>query len=126
LTDERIASHLDAIYDAALGAPEIVGGLPKSDFLLDRRAKLAGVMTLIIIGEAASRIAKRSPEYVAAHPEVDWEKIRGLRNRGAHGYDALDFGIVWEAVTQELPVLLKQVTALLDEFGGPLPPQTGS
>ncbi len=122
MTDERIASHLDAIYDAAVGAAEIVAGQSRSEFLADRKSKLAGVMTLIIIGEAAVRISKRSQDYIDAHAEIPWEKIRAFRNRGAHGYDDLDFEIVWDALTTDVPVLLQQVTALLGEFGGPLPP----
>jgi uncharacterized protein with HEPN domain len=114
------------MYDAALGAPEVLAGLSKSEFLSSRTAKLAGVMTLVIIGEAAVRIARRSPEYVEAHPEIPWEKVRGFRNRGVHGYDSLDFGVVWDTLTEDVPVLLRQVTVLLEEFGGPLPPQTAT
>ncbi|HEV2516668.1 MAG TPA: HepT-like ribonuclease domain-containing protein [Devosia sp.] len=100
----------------------MVAGQSKSEFLADRKSKLAGVMTLIIIGEAAVRISKRSQDYIDAHTEIPWEKIRGFRNRGAHGYDDLDFEIVWDALTADVPVLLQQVTVLLGEFGGPLPP----
>lgn len=60
-------------------------------------------------------------------PEVPWDRIRGFRNRGVHGYDSLDFEVVWDALTEDVPILLKQTIVLLDEFGGPLPPpHTGS
>ncbi|OEO28564.1 hypothetical protein VW23_003740 [Devosia insulae DS-56] len=126
MSDERIASHLDAIYDAASGAPEIIEHLSKAEFLTNRTAKLAAVMTLVIIGEAAARILQQHPEYAASHPEIPWPNIRSMRNRGAHGYDDLNFETVWDTVTNDLPVLAAQTKLLLGEFGGPLPPQIGS
>lgn len=126
MSDERIASHLDAIYDAASGAPEIIEHLSKAEFLANRTAKLAAVMTLVIIGEAAARILQQHPEYAADHVEVPWPEIRSMRNRGAHGYDDLNFETVWDTLTNDLPALAEQVKVLLGEFGGPLPPQTGS
>lgn len=119
MTDERIASHLDAIYDAAVGAAEIVAGQSRSEFLADRKSKLAGVMTLIIIGEAAVRISKRSQDYIDAHAEIPWEKIRAFRNRGAHGYDDLDFEIVWDALTTDVPVYCSRSQRCLASLAAP-------
>jgi uncharacterized protein with HEPN domain len=68
LSDERIASHLDAIYDAAAGAPEIIEHLSKAEFLTNRTAKLAAVMTLVIIGEAAARILQQHAAMLLATP----------------------------------------------------------
>lgn len=127
MNDERIASHLDAIYDAAAGAPEIFEHLSKAEFLANRTAKLAAVMTLVIIGEAAARILQQHADYAAQHPEIPWPTIRSMRNRGAHGYDDLNFDTVWDTLANDLPILAKQVKVLLAEFGGPLPPgQTGT
>jgi uncharacterized protein with HEPN domain len=81
-------------------------------------------MTLVVIGEAAARILSDFPEYAAAHPEVPWADIRGIRNRGVHGYDNLNFEVVWDTVTIDLPVLALQVSELLAEFRGPLPPES--
>lgn len=124
MTSERVASFLDAIYEAAAGAADIIAGMTEEQFLLDRKAKLAGTMTMIIIGEAAARIVQKAPEYAAEHPEIDWLSIRGMRNRSAHGYDRLDFKTVWYTLIDDLPVLAEQVRVLLEEFGGPLPPET--
>lgn len=81
-------------------------------------------MTLVVIGEATSRIMRDFPDYVVSHPEVPWVDIRGMRHRGVHGYDDLNFNTVWDTVTIDLPVLAQLVTRLLDEFGGPLPPDS--
>jgi len=43
------------------------------------------------------------------------ELIIGMRNRVIHGYDKIDDVIIWGAVVRHLPLLKKEVTALLDE-----------
>ena len=47
------------------------------------------------------------------HP---WAQIVGLRNRLIHGYDNVDFDILWHIVTQDLPPLIVQWT---DTLGRP-------
>lgn len=79
-------------------------------------------MTLVIIGEAVSRLMRDHPDYIAAHADIPWIDIRNMRNRGVHGYDDLNFSIVWDTLTLDLPLLAQQTIALLQEFGGPLPP----
>jgi uncharacterized protein with HEPN domain len=36
-------------------------------------------------------------------------QIVGLRNRLIHGYDNVDFDILWEIVTQDLPPLIAEL-----------------
>ena len=43
------------------------------------------------------------------------ELIIGMRNRVIHGYDKIDDVIIWGAGVRHLPLLKKEVTALLDE-----------
>ena len=43
------------------------------------------------------------------------ELIIGMRNRVIHGYDKIDDVIIWGAVVRHLPLIKKEVTALLDE-----------
>jgi uncharacterized protein with HEPN domain len=49
----------------------------------------------------------------AAHPEIPWREIIGTRNRLIHGYDAVDYDILWEIVTADFPPLARQITTLL-------------
>lgn len=66
-----------------------------------------------IIGEAARRISR---ELCANHPEVPWAAIVAMRNVLAHDYFGIDVERVWMAVQRDLPVLRRQVDALLDEL----------
>jgi uncharacterized protein with HEPN domain len=78
-------------------------------FLTDPRTQDAVIRNLEIIGEAASRV---SPALQAAHPDLPWEQMRGLRNRLAHAYFDVDLTIVWDVVERELPELGARVAAI--------------
>ena len=61
-------------------------GLAKDDFLTDKRTQQAVIMSLIIIGEAATKVMDGYAEFTQAHAEVPWRSMRNMRNRMAHGY----------------------------------------
>lgn len=44
-------------------------------------------------------------DFAAAHPEVSWQRIAGLRNRIVHDYFGLDLEIVWQILQTDLPQL---------------------
>lgn len=75
----------------------------RADLDRDRQLNLALVRLLEIVGEAAS---KTSPEERLQHPEVPWSEIVGLRNRLIHGYDSVDFDILWQIIRHDLPLLV--------------------
>ena len=57
-------------------------------------------------------VLKLSETLKAAHPEVNWKSIVGLRNVLVHDYLGLQMTRVWEIVAQDLPALKAQVTAI--------------
>jgi uncharacterized protein with HEPN domain len=85
MTDNRLPDYLEHIQNAAIDARDFVTGLAKDEFLDDKRTQQAVIMSLIIIGEAATKIMERYPDFADAHPEVPWRNMRGMRNRIAHG-----------------------------------------
>lgn len=57
-------------------------------------------------------VLKLSEALKAAHPEIDWKSIVGLRNVLVHDYLGLQVARIWEIVAQDLPDLKAKVTAL--------------
>jgi uncharacterized protein with HEPN domain len=90
---EDMAQAVDRIAEYALG-------LNEERFLADSLRSDAIMRNLQIIGEAASRLPA---SFVAAHPEVDWTAITGLRNRIVHDYFGIDLRLVWTIVSADLP-----------------------
>jgi len=65
-----------------------------------------------IIGEAT----KNLPDDVRARmPGVEWKKIAGMRDWVSHVYFRVDPDIVWDAVENKVPQLLRTVQAFKDE-----------
>jgi uncharacterized protein with HEPN domain len=83
-------------------------GRRRADLDSDRQFNLALVRLLEIIGEAANRVPE---DQRARIPEVPWAQVVGLRNRLIHGYDEVDFDILWQIVGHDLPKLIKALEA---------------
>ena len=75
----------------------------------------AVVRNIEIIGEAASRIQRVAPEWVARHPELPWIEMRAMRNKMIHEYFAVDWDVVWRTIKVDLPPLQQQIARLLME-----------
>ena len=76
-----------------------------------KRAAFERVME--VLGEAVKRLP---PELTAQYPAVDWRGIAGMRDRVSHGYDGIDYGLLWQAVETRVPGLLSTVEQMLSEL----------
>ncbi|OHD57465.1 MAG: nucleotidyltransferase [Spirochaetes bacterium GWF1_51_8] len=64
----------------------------------------AVLRNLEIIGEAVKNLPQ---EYKDVHPEIEWRKIAGLRDVIIHRYFGIDDFIIWDIVTNKIPVLIQ-------------------
>jgi uncharacterized protein with HEPN domain len=115
MNENRLPDYLDHMQQAATDACNFVDGLGKADFLVDKRTQQAVIMSLIIIGEAATKVMDGFAEFTQAHPTVPWHSMRGMRNRIAHGYFDINLDVVWETVQTALPELLQQLPVVLQD-----------
>lgn len=105
----RVRDYLDHIRQAATDACDFVADMDKDAFMGDKRTQQAVIMSLVIIGEAATKLMDFSDEFVQAHPRIPWRSMRGMCNRMAHGYFDIDLDLVWDTVNASLPTLLDQL-----------------
>ncbi|RAS38765.1 DUF86 domain-containing protein [Paraburkholderia bryophila] len=56
MSQSRLPDYLDHMKQAATDAIDFVNGLSKDSFLEDKRTQQAVIMSLIIIGEAATKV----------------------------------------------------------------------
>lgn len=112
MTQSRLPDYLEHIQQAASDACGFVEGLSKDDFIEDKRTQQAVIMSLIIVGEASTKIMDGFPDFVLEHQTVPWRSMRGMRNRIAHGYFDINLDVVWETVQKALPDLVKQIEDL--------------
>ena len=106
--DDQIT--LRQMLDHAREASALVEGVSRRDLDEDRIRSLALVQLAQIVGEAGRRV---SSAFQQSHPEVEWPQIIALRNRLIHGYDAINFNILWEILTVDFPRLTSQLERFL-------------
>jgi uncharacterized protein with HEPN domain len=78
-------------------------------FTRDSKTIDAVIPNFEIIGEAANRLPE---DFKNKHTGVDWNRIRGFRNRIVHDYFGIDYRIVWEIKESFLPGLISSLRLL--------------
>jgi uncharacterized protein with HEPN domain len=68
------------------------------------------------VGEAVKRLPA---DLRARHPSVPWKEIAGTRDRLSHGYDDVDYQVLWDAVQNDVPTFLVTVEQMLKELEKP-------
>lgn len=104
------AAYLHDMLEASRLIRQYTQGVSFEEFWRNPEKRDAVALRLAVLGESAYRI-DRSTE--AALPGVPFKRIRGLRNRIAHDYGAVDFRIVWAVVQEELDPLVAALEAYL-------------
>lgn len=112
MNENRLADYLDHMRQAATDACSFVEGLSKPEFLADKRTQQAVILSLIVIGEAATKVMDQHAEFTNQHHDIPWRSMHGMRNRISHGYFDINLGLVWDTVHTALPELLKQLGKL--------------
>lgn len=118
LIDDRI--RVQHMLDAARDVVRLAAGRCRDDLALDMPFRRATVNAIQEIGEAGARV---SPAGRAMAPAIPWQVIVGMRNRLVHGYDQIDYEVVWLVVTEEAPSLIALIEAACVGWPMPEPPQ---
>ena len=63
------------------------------------------------IGELANGL---STEFINLYNEVPWKQIISMRNRIVHGYDTVDFEIVWNTAKDNISQLLEYCNKIIE------------
>jgi uncharacterized protein with HEPN domain len=74
----------------------------------------AVVRNFTIIGEAAGR---NPDEFKVKHNEIEWDRIRGFRNRIVHDYFGIDYQIVWLIIENNIPELRDLIKKIIRVAG---------
>ncbi len=83
--------RLRDILEAARLIGSYVKGITEADFHANKEKQDAVIRRIEIIGEAAAHLTEATRR---ASPELDFRKMRGMRNIVAHDYANVDLHIV--------------------------------
>lgn len=113
----RLADYLGHMLDAIELVRRYTDDMKKQNFIDDKKTQQAVILNILVIGEAATKICIEHPGFVADHAQVPWDKMRGMRNRMAHGYFEINLDIVWDTIQESLPRLHQQLVDLRQHLG---------
>ena len=113
MSDRHPKLLLGDILESAQKIIAYTNGLSFDNFIEDDKTIDAVVRNFEIIGEAANRIPDEIKE---TNGEVNWFKIRGLRNRIVHNYFGIDYKIIWDIKENYLNELIIQITQILHNY----------
>jgi uncharacterized protein with HEPN domain len=108
----RDSVFISQMVEAAEAALEFSDGHTAESFAGDRLVGYAVVRAIQLIGQAARGV---SGELQAAHPEIPWREMIGMRNVVVHDYADVDLALVWKTVRVDLPGLIERLNAILEE-----------
>ncbi len=105
---------LDDIVEACDAVTSYSGSLTFEEFRADRKTVDAVVRNLEVIGEAVKMLR---PEIRDEMPEIEWQRIAGLRDILIHHYFGLDLNLIWDVIQTKVPVLRARVAEYRERAG---------
>lgn len=105
----RVPDYLGHILTAIERIERHTSDVDELGFLNSELIQDAVIRNIEIIGEASNNIQRVDPVFAAQHAEIPWQVMYAMRNRVSHGYDKVDFEMVWKTICNDMPELYKLV-----------------
>ena len=107
--DRQITEHIIRHCDEVVETAERFN-CSEERFKSDHVFYNACSMAIFQVGELANRL---TDDFKAAHAELPWREMRGMRNLFAHEYDTVDKDSLWGTVQNDIPTLREQLKKIL-------------
>jgi uncharacterized protein with HEPN domain len=105
----RVPDYLGHILAAIERIERHTSDVDELGFLNSELIQDAVIRNIEIIGEASNNIQRVDPVFAARHAEIPWQVMYAMRKRVSHGYDKVDFEMVWKTICNDMPELYKLV-----------------
>lgn len=113
MIDKSPLVFLDDMCEALVKIEHYTSGLTEQTFTQSDIVLDAVIRNFEILGEAANHI----PDAIrAAHPEIPWPQVIGLRNLLIHEYFGADPTILWKIIVTDLPGLKDKIALLIRQI----------
>jgi uncharacterized protein with HEPN domain len=111
--NENDKNRLFHVLDSARETQEFLKEKSFDDLQSNRMLANAIVRSLEVVGEAASQI---SDECRKTHGSIPWRNIIAMRNRLVHAYFDINYEVIWNTVTEDIPPLIHEIQELLKQI----------
>jgi uncharacterized protein with HEPN domain len=103
--------YLEDILLSMLRITEYIGVQGFLEFKQNRMVVDAVVRNFEIIGEASKNIPD---EIQKKNPDIPWKKMVGLRNLISHEYFGIDYEMIWQIATVDLPKNISDLKKIIE------------
>ena len=105
----RDEARVEHMYRAVKKIRQNLGKVGAGNFVEGNDNVELIIYHLVLLGEAANNV---TPAYCAAHPEIDFKDMAGLRHKLVHDYANIDLGRIWTILQADFPSWERDVTFL--------------
>ena len=109
----RDAQRIEHMLNFVRRSLEILDGVDLNAYLTSRGLQEQVEVNLIHLGEAAARV---SEELKAAHMDIPWHEMVGMRNVLTHEYFRVKPAVLFETVSTQFKSLERQLDELQGEY----------
>ena len=103
---EHILSAIECVED-------YIDGISEQQLKEDKLHLHATIYNVQIIGEA---VYKLTEGFKQQHQNTPWSAIEKMRHILVHDYFRINFDVLWDVVTKDIPVLKSQVKRYISEL----------
>jgi uncharacterized protein with HEPN domain len=108
--DKKDLNRLNHMLDAATVICSHITNKQASDLENDRLLLGGVIRELLLIGEAANAVSRKTQEEIT---QIPWKVVIGMRNQLVHGYFDISYRILWSTVTEDIPGLISILEKIL-------------
>lgn len=106
-----LLDFLDHILHECAYVLRVQQGKTRTALLDDETLSKAIVRSLEIIGEATKKLPA---EFKSQHSHIAWTEMAGMRDVLIHDYFGIDYDVVWNTITQDIPILHEELKNIVE------------
>lgn len=112
MSDRDHRDYLADIIHAIDLIEQFTHGIDRHAFMHDEKTVFAVIRCLEIIGEAVKRIPQ---DFRETHSQIPWKIMAGMRDRLIHGYDIVNYEIIWNTIQKDIPGIKPDIEQLTND-----------
>jgi uncharacterized protein with HEPN domain len=113
MTTRSYKLYAKDILDSIEKIEEFIDGIDFDGFHEDDKTSSAVIRKLEIIGEAVKQLPAQIKDNYKGIP---WKEMAGMRDKLIHWYFGVDYELVWNVITEEIPRLKSKLKKIFNEI----------
>ena len=120
MSNELLIALFENIFESIELIEKRFKPIKKADdfiFLEDGIDRLDAIaMRLQVIGEELKKVDKSNIGFLAQYPQIEWKKIKGIRDIISHHYVDINVEIIYDICIEKMVPLKSVVAEILDDL----------